>query len=176
MANTINLKEKKEKIEELQQRFEDASIVIFTHYRGLTVSELTGIRKDIRPEGGQLSVVKNTFSRRALKNLSVDADEALVGPTAVITTSGDPSKLSKLISKAAKSSENFEITGGFFENKVVDKKTINNLANLPSREELIAKVVGGIKSPLTGLVGSLSSPIRGIIGVLNSIKNEKENN
>ena len=176
MANAVNLKQKKEQVEKLQKEFEDSSIVIFSHYRGLTVSEITELRRTIRPDGGKLTVVKNTLSRRALSNLSSDADESLVGPTAVITTSGDPSKLSKLVSKAAKGSESFSITGGYFENQIVDTKMINSLASLPGRDELIAKVVGGIKSPLSGLVGSLSSPIRGIIGVLNSIKNEKESN
>lgn len=176
MANAVSLKEKQAQVDALQGQFKDASIVIFSHYSGLSVAELTELRNEIRPDGGVLKVVKNTLSRRALQNLSCDADSTLVGPTAVITTTGDPSKLSKVISKAAKGSEVFEITGGYFEDQVIDTKMINSLANLPSRDELIAKVVGGIKAPLTGLVGSLSSPIRGIIGVLNSIKNNKENN
>lgn len=161
-------------IDEIRNKIGKSEITIFTDYRGLNVALLTKFRRKLRENSAELQVYKNTFSRRALDQLNLAYEtEMLEGPTAVITASQEPTKAAKEVVSFAKDNQNVVVKGGVFENRVLNAEQIQELAKLPSREELIAQVIGSMKSPLTGLVMTLSGPVRGLVYVLNSIKEKK---
>jgi large subunit ribosomal protein L10 len=175
--SAVGMKEKKEVVASVKEAVDASSIVVFADFRGLKVSEVTELRKQLKTENASIRVVKNTLARKALAELNIEYPASyLVGPGAIVNTDSDAAKVSKILVDFSKQSENLKLKGGLLEKSVIDLETINKLAKLPSREELIAKVVGGIKSPLTSLVYALSSPINGIVAVLHQIKESKEKN
>jgi large subunit ribosomal protein L10 len=177
MSNQAAVREqKKQVVGEIKSRIENGSLMLITEYRGMSMAQMTELRRLIQGDGGCMTVFKNTLSRFALKELSIEFPETMLeGPTALINTTGDVAKISKAVTKFAKDVEVFKIRGGILENKVIQESTIQELATLPSREELIAKVIGGIKSPLTSLVAVLSTPARGLVYALDAVKKQKEN-
>ena len=176
MANQQILQEKENQVQVIKEKFEQASISVVTEYRGLSVKELTALRRQLKEESAELTIYKNTLVRIALDQLGVTYDKALFeGPSAFVTAAGDVSKVSKVLVKFAKENEKLVLKAAVMENKMLTQSAVNELAALPSKEELIAKVVGGIKSPLTGLVVALSSPLRGLVYTLQAIKTKKEN-
>jgi large subunit ribosomal protein L10 len=175
MSNEQALKEKKESVSQIKKKFEASNLSVVTEYSGLSVKQLTILRQQLKKENAELSVFKNTLVRFALDEIGVVYDRSLLeGPTAFITTTGDASKVSKLIVKYAKDNEKLVLKAAVLDNQMLNESGINDLAALPSRDELIAKVVGGIKSPLTGLVMALSGPLRGLVYTLQAIKDKKQ--
>lgn len=161
-------------IDEIREKIGQAEITIFADYRGLNVALLTKFRCKLRENAAEIRVYKNTFSRRALDQLNLSYQtEMLEGPTAVITASKEPTKAAKEVVSFAKDNQSVVVKGGVFENQVLNAEQIQELAKLPSREELIAQAIGSMKSPLTGLVMTISGPVRGLVYVLNSIKEKK---
>lgn len=175
MANMTVIKKKQGKVQELKARLSESELVIVSGYSGLTVAQLTSLRRKFSPENANLTVYKNTVSSFALKELDVDHNEDLLtGPVALITGAGDIAKISKIAVDYSKENENFSLKGGIFNSQVIDFDAINHLASLPSKEQLIAQVVGGIKAPLTNFVMVLSGTTRSLVYVLDAIKNQKQ--
>jgi len=168
---------KQKKVDELasiRKLVEESKFTVVTDYRGLNVTTITELRNQLRSNDAKAKVCKNTLARIVLKEKSIDYPEQLLqGPSMVVTSATDASSLSKILVKFSKENEAFEIKGGVLDNEFIDNAVITELSKLPSKEELIAKTVGQIKSPLTGLVASLSSPINGFINVLRSIQDKK---
>ena len=166
--------DKKQVVESLISKVQDAEAVIVSDYSGLDVAAITILRKEIAKEGFEAQVIKNTMVNRAFENLKLQYPEALLkGPNIFFRANNDVVKLSKLLVSFGKENEHFELKGGFLNGNYIDQSEIRTLAQLPSQDELLAKAIGLIKAPLTGLVARLSSPINGVIGVLNNIKNNK---
>jgi large subunit ribosomal protein L10 len=169
---------KQEKIDDLasiRDMIGESTFIVMTDYRGLDVSSITDLRRQLRENDAQARVCKNTLSRIVFKELSLDyPSETLQGPTMMITSSKDASSVSKVLVGFSKKNEDLGIKGGILDNKFVDLSIIKELSKLPSKQELIAKTVGQIKAPLTGLVASLSSPINGFVNVLRSINDKKQ--
>jgi len=167
---------KSELVVKIKDEISSSSIVLFADFRGLTVGQLTSLRRKLKKEGGRLSVYKNTLTRRALDELSIGYDkEFLVGPSAIVHAQGDVVKISKALVEFKKEAAKFAIKGGILDNGILNTKAVETLASLPGREELLAKLVGSIKAPLTGLVASLSSPLRGLVYTVSAIKDKKQN-
>ncbi len=167
--------QKEQLVQQIKQEVDQSTVVIFADFRGLTVGELTSLRRNVKKEGGQISVYKNTLTKRALDELNIDCPGSfLFGPSAVVHTTGDAVKMSKTLVDFAKEAEKLTIKGGLLGKGVLDEANIKALAQLPGREELIAQVVGTIKAPLTKLVATLSSPTRGLVYVLSAIKEKKQ--
>ena len=169
----IELKEKN--VDKLAENIEKSRGVIVAGYSGLTVSELTELRSNLRADGSFATVFKNGITKRAFGKLKrTYPEELLKGPNIIVYSETDAVSMSKHVVDFSKNNEKLIIKGGFLSEDYIDFKMIDQLAKLPSRDELIAKAVGLIKSPITGLVMSLASPVNGLVNVLNNIKSKKQ--
>jgi large subunit ribosomal protein L10 len=161
-------------VEQIQEKISKNQLAIFTDYRGLNVANITELRRKLRECNSEMTIYKNTFSRMALNGLEIKyPEDVLIGPTAIITAGESVAETAKILVKFAKQHDVVKIKGGVLENKCITDNEIQEIAKLPSREELIAKTVGAIKAPITGLVMTLSGPLRGFVYALNSIKDKK---
>jgi len=175
MPSEKTLELKKAKVTELSQKLKEAKSFVLTDYRGLTVEQDTQLRKAMREAGIEYTVVKNTIARFAVEENGYNAlDKYLKGPTAIALSRQDPVAPSKVLTKYAKDYEKLDIKAGVVEGKVVDIEGIKSIASLPSREELVARVVGGLSGPLYGIVNVLNANIRGLAVALNAIAEKKQ--
>lgn len=172
------IKQKKiEEIEKLKENFNRAKVVILTQYIGLNVLEITELRKKLRETDTFYKVVKNTLARRAFTGTDSAGDKflsELTGPVALAFNFDDPVKLAKVLKDYSREHEKLKIKCGLFNSKFLTSVDINTLANLPSREVLIAKVVSGMKAPINNLVFTLKGIIAKLIYTLEAIKSQKE--
>lgn len=172
MAKSLS---KQEIVAEVTKNFQDAQTVVVTDYRGLNVAQVTKLRSELRQSGIEFKVVKNTLTKIAAKNAGVEGLETfLEGPTALAFGIEDPAAPAKILSKFAKDFKALEIKGGLVEGKVIDIDGVKALADLPSREELLAKVVGGMQAPLYGFANVLQGSLRNFVYVLEAIRKQKE--
>jgi large subunit ribosomal protein L10 len=158
---------KVQEVEELTELLRGSQLTILTDYRGLKVSDLQTLRAQLRPHQAGIRVVKNKLAAIAADNVGLgDIRETLKGPTALVTATGDPVAPSKVVSDYARTSRILQIKLGVLEGQVIEASAIEDLANLPPREILLARVVGGVQAPLSGLVGVLSATIRSFAYIL----------
>jgi large subunit ribosomal protein L10 len=169
----VNREEKARVIEDLAEKLRGGSAVL-VDYQGMDVAQSTDLRRRSREAGVEFVVAKNTLTRRAADEAGVgDLSEFLVGPTA-LAFSEDPVASAKLMAEFADRVESFVLKGGLLEGgRVLDEASVVALSRLPSREQLLAQVVGGISSPLTGLVTVLNNTIQGLVIALNQIAEQK---
>lgn len=152
MASEVILKQKEEQVKELAEVMKKSSLILFTDYRGINVADVTELRKNLRNVNGKYSVIKNNITRRALAECSIEGlDEVLAGPTAVITTEEDYLSSLKAVYAYAKANDFYKIKGGVIDGKVVSVEELMTLAQLPSREELIAKLAGSLLGTISKL-------------------------
>jgi large subunit ribosomal protein L10 len=174
MASAKIIEKKKQQVIELCEKIKNAQVVVMADYRGITVEEDTNLRAEMRSAGVEYKVIKNNLTRHAMETLGIKGmDEYLVGPTAIAFGVDDPVSPAKILAKFAKSCNTYEIKAGILEGQVVDVSEINNLASLPSKEELIAQMLGGLNAPITGLVYVLNANITGLARALNAIAEQK---
>lgn len=163
----MTTKKKIEAVEELTEQLKESDFTVLTDYRGLTVSEMAQLRKQMRGAGVDYHVAKNTLLRRAAQQAGYPEMEAmLMGPTAVAFAKDDASKAAKALREYARTSKVFTIKGGVLAKRVLSQDEINTVADLPPRTELIAKVIGTAQAPIVNLVSVLSGPTRGLAYVL----------
>ncbi len=169
----MNREEKARVIEELAEKLRGGSAVL-VDYQGMDVAQSTQLRARSREAGVEFVVAKNTLTRRAAGEAGVeDLSEYLVGPTA-LAFSEDPVASAKLMAEFADQVESFALKGGLLEGgRVLDEAEVVALSRLPGREQLLAQVVGGISSPLTGLVNVLNNTVQGLVIALNQIAEQK---
>ena len=167
--------EKARVIEELAEKLRGGAAVL-VDYQGMDVAQSTQLRARSREAGVEFVVAKNTLTRRAADEAGVeDLSEYLVGPTA-LAFSEDPVASAKLMAEFAGQVESFSLKGGLLEGgRVLDEAGVVALSRLPGREQLLAQVVGGISSPLTGLVNVLNNTVQGLVIALNQIAEQKQN-
>jgi large subunit ribosomal protein L10 len=170
------VKEQKAQIvQELKDKFSNSSSAILVDYRGLTVEEVTELRKKFREAGVDYKVYKNTLTEIAAKEVGCEGIiPFLEGPTAIAFGVNDPVAPAKILSEAIKEYKKMEFKVGIVGGKVIDVNGIKALAELPSREELIAKMLGSMNAPIANLVGVLSGTIRSLLYALNAVKQQKE--
>ncbi len=168
-----NLEEKIKLVDDLSQKLSGAKSIVIVDYRGLTVEELTDLRSQTRANEVDYKVYKNTMVRRALEKAGIEGlTELFVGPTA-IAVSQDEVAPAKILDEFAKGHKNLEIKGGYVDGKAIDVAGVTNLAKLPSKEMLVAKVLGGLNAPISGFVGVLNGTIRALAIALNQIAEQK---
>lgn len=176
MPKESTLNQKRKIVEDISNRIKAAKAIIFADYRGLTVEQDTELRNALRKAGVDYKVVKNTLARFAVKENGLDdINPYLVGPTSMASSENDPVAPAKVLSEYAKKFDKLEIKAGVVEGKVIDLKGIKELAELPPREVLVAKALGGLKAPITGLVNVLNGNIRGLVVALKAIAEQKAN-
>ena len=150
--------QKEELVSTLKQVFEESAVVVVTHYSGLTVADMTKLRGQLLAAGANLKVTKNRLTRLALEGTPYDGLSSLfTGPTA-IAYSVDPVAPAKVAVNFAKENEKLVILGGAFGSQMLDVAGVDNLAKLPSLDELRAKLVGMIQTPATRIAGVLQAP------------------
>ncbi len=170
--NTIS--QKRVVIDEISGKMKAAKAIVFADHRGLTVEQDTELRNALRKAGVEYKVVKNTLTRFAAKENGLDGlDPILNGPTAMASSSTDAVAPAKVLSEYVKKFDKLELKAGVVEGKIIDVNGIKALADLPSREVLISKVLGGLNAPISGLVNVLNGNIRGLVVALNAIAEQK---
>ncbi len=166
--------EKKELVTQLHEDLGDSQAVFVTDYIGLNVEKITKLRKNIKGAGGTFKVVKNTLLRRAAKDTPADVvNDLFIGPTAIAMVKGDPLGVAKALVDFAKDNEALEIQGGILGTQVLDLDRIQSLAKMPSKEVLLAKMLGSLNAPITNFVGVLAAMPRQLLYVLKAIENQK---
>ena len=141
--------EKVERVTELKERIQGADALLLTEYRGLSVSEITELRRSLREGGTQFAVVKNTLMQRAASDAGVaELAELLSGPSAVAFVSGDVVAAAKAIRAASRQYPSLVLKGGFLDGQMLDAAQATGLADLESREEMLSKIAGLVKSDM----------------------------
>lgn len=157
--------QKEAEVQELNERFANDEVVVLTHYSGLSVSEITDLRAQLREEGASFKVTKNTLAKLAVKGTKFEGlADMFTGPTGV-ATSQDPVAAAKVAHKFAKGNKNLIIIGGAMGEKVLSVEEVEALAKLPSLDEIRSKLVGLLVAPQTKLAGLMQAPARDLVGV-----------
>jgi len=159
---------------EIKERFDASEAVIMIDYRGLTVKQMQTLRTQVRAVGGDIKIYKNSLTEIAVRELALPSMDAfLEGPTAFVFIADDAVAPAKALTAFAKENQALELKGGYVQNRIVDSAGVKAIAALPSREELIAKLLGTMLNPLTGTVRVLSGPARAFVTVVDAIAKEK---
>ena len=171
---SLNLEGKKEVVAEVSQRLTKAQAVVIAEYRGLPVEQITVLRSQARASGVYLRVLKNTLARRAVKGTPFEklADQ-MVGPLAY-GISDDPVAAAKVLHAYAKGNDKLVIKGGAMPNYVMTAKEVGNLATLPGREELLARLMGTMQAPVAKFVQTLNEVPSRFVRTLAAIRDQKE--
>ncbi|MCR4708130.1 MAG: 50S ribosomal protein L10 [Clostridiales bacterium] len=153
MANAANIASKAQQVAEVAEKLRKAKGVVFFDFKGLTVEEVTAIRKDMREKGLEYVVVKNHIMSRACDEVGIDASVhgMLKGPSAFAFGYEDAAAPAKVLKEAIKKYKKCELKGGVVEGAVTNAKDMDAIADLPSREVLIARLLGSMMSPISGL-------------------------
>jgi len=167
--------EKVAKIAEVKDLLTNSKCTILVDYCGLTVAQDTKLRRAMRQAGIKYSVVKNTFIRIAAQEAGIEGlDSYLEKNTAIASSAEDPVAVAKILTDFAKENKVMTIKAGVLDGKVIGEEDIKALASLPSREVLLAKMLGSMMSPISGLANVLQGTIRNFVYVLEAVRKEKE--
>ncbi len=170
MPNAENI----EMLASIKADIEGAGAMWVVDYRGLTVKQIQELRRAVRDADASMKVYKNTLMHLALEETeSPNLDEVLAGPSAFVFTGEDPVASAKVLRDFAKANENLEIKGGMMDGEYLDKAKVEAVASLPSREELIAKLLGTISNPLVQIVRVLNGPMESFARVVKAIEDQK---
>ena len=171
---SANFEAKKVVVQEITEKIKASKSVILVDYNKLTVAEVSALRNKCKQAGCEYKVYKNTLVRKAFNDLGYkDFDSDLNGPTAV-AFGADETGAAKIMSEAAKTYDGkIVVKSAFVDNAYVDKAGAKALASMPSREELVAKMLGSMQAPLANFAGVLSNLLSGIVRVLNAVAEQK---
>ncbi len=168
------LEQKKQIVNGLTEQLKGACAGVLVNYKGISVADDTKLRKELREAGVSYAVVKNTLLKRAAGEAGLSGlDTVLEGTTALAVSQDDYTAAARILSNYAKGSKTFEIKAGFAEGKILSAAEVDDLAQLPSKEVLIAKVLGGFNAPISGFVGVLNATLTGLVVALNAIAEKK---
>ena len=160
-------------IDEITERFQNSSAAVLTEYRGLTVAQLTQLRRSLGA-GSSYAVVKNTLTKRAADSVGFsDLTPLLTGPTAIAFIQGDPVNAAKAIRDFAKANPMLVVKGGVVEGRTVDAREVTRLADVESREVLLAKLAGAMKGNLTKAAGLFQAPLSQMARLAEALKEKK---
>ena len=165
---------KDEKIEKIKEKVDKAQVAILTNYQGLTVEEITKLRRSIQQGGGDYMVTKNTLTKIAIKDTPYEVlSDSLKGPSAIAFGFEDPVSPAKALSKFIKDAKKGEIVAAVLEGKLLTAQEAKALANLPTKEELYAKMLGCVNSPATGIVGSINAVMASLTRAVAAVRDQK---
>lgn len=174
----MNRAEKTKLAEDLKQKFQSSVVCIFADYKGMTAPQADEFRKTLRGVGASVKVVKNNVARHVVKDGSFGEEarqvlDGVVGPTLVAFAQKDAAAVAKAVHQYAKSNEALQLKDSLMGRKRITPKDIESLANLPSREVLVAMLLGVFNGPARGFVTVLSAVPRGLVTVLSQIEKKK---
>ena len=165
---------KNDKIEHYKKQFENAKVAIVADYRGLSVEEITELRRGLQAKEADLTVTKNTLCKVATKDTNFEAiSELMQGPTAIAFGYGDEVGAAKILAKFIKENKKGEILGAVLEGKVLTADEAKKLASMPGREELYAKMLGSINSPVSGIVYSINGVMSALVRAIDAVAKQK---
>ncbi len=158
----------------IKEKIQDAKSVVFVKFSGLTVAEDTELRREFRKKDVEYKVYKNTLIRKAFESLGItDFNDDLNGPTAVAFGTDETGAAKVIVDAAKKYQDKVTVKSAFVDGARVDENGVKTLAAMPSREELIAKMLGSMQAPIANFVGVLSAMPRGLVVALNAIAEKK---
>lgn len=167
--------QKEQLVIQLSDELKNSKTSVLCGYKGMTVPEVGELRSQLREQNAKMKILKKTLIQIALKNAKVEIDPSVMeGQVAIVYGGEDEIFSPKTLYNFAKENEKLEILAGILEGKPISAEKVTELAKLPSREELLAKVVGSVKAPVSGFVNVLSGNLRGLVFALNAIKQTKE--
>lgn len=161
-------------VAELDKAFAESGSVVVCHYAGLTVAEMSDLRIQMKNAGGKVRVAKNTLAKIALTGKDCEGlKEHLVGQT-VLAYSEDPVAPAKVIEAYAKKNDKLVIIGGAMGVEILDAEGVRQLAKMPSREEVLASIVGALLAPASNLASAITAPATNIAGILKTIADKED--
>jgi large subunit ribosomal protein L10 len=144
-------------VDEVRERFSGSSGALLTEYRGLTVAQMATLRRSLREAGGTYKIYKNTLVRFAARDLGLELDELLTGPTAIAFVDGDPVVVAKALRDFAKTNEHLVVKGGVLGDQLLSAADAKALADVAPREELLARLAGALAAPMVQFAGLLQA-------------------
>ena len=158
MPNAVVLEQKQQQVAALKEKLSAAITGVIVDYKGITVADDTALRKELREAGIEYFVVKNTLLGRAIEGTELeDMKSVLEGTTAIALSNEDYTAAARILCKFAESHDNFKVKSGFLDGKVVDVATIDSLAELPSKEILLATVLGAFQAPIAAFARAVQA-------------------
>ncbi|MGE0614977.1 MAG: 50S ribosomal protein L10 [Bacteriovoracia bacterium] len=175
----MNSTEKAEWAKNFKTNLEKSKVAIFADYKGLKATQADDLRKKLREKNAKVQVLKNNIARQAVKGDALGAEtvallDSMVGPTLVAFAFGDPAAAAKVINDFAKDNEAFNLKDSWMERKRVPVAQVQELANLPSREVLLAKMLGTMNAPITNFACVLAAVPRSLLNVLVALEKKKQ--
>jgi len=171
-SETVDRAQKEKVVEELGQIFESSGVVVVAHYTGLTVAEMQDLRARARGAEASVRVAKNKLAKIALEGKPCASIAEYLSGMTVLTYSEDPVAAAKVCEGFAKDNKKFEILGGAMGENALDRAGVEAVSKMPSREELIASIVGCIGAPASNIAGAIGAPASNIAGILSSIEDK----
>ncbi|OYU16807.1 MAG: 50S ribosomal protein L10 [Rhodobacteraceae bacterium PARR1] len=162
--------QKEKVVEELGQIFASSGVVVVAHYAGMTVKQMQDLRAKMREVGGSVRVAKNTLAKIALEGKSSAKMADILSGMTMLAYSEDPVAAAKVSEAYAKTNDKFVILGGAMGSEVLDPAGVKTVASMPSREELIAQIVGCIGAPASNIAGAIGAPASNIASILTTIE------
>jgi large subunit ribosomal protein L10 len=144
-------------VDEVRERLSGSSGALLTEYRGLTVAQMATLRRSLRDAGGSYKIYKNTLVRLAVRDLGLELDELLTGPTAIAFVDGDPVVVAKALRDFARTNENLVVKGGVLGDKLLSAAEAKALADVAPRDELLARFAGALAAPMQQFAGLLEA-------------------
>ena len=176
MAKVSKRPLKIQQVGQIAEKLKTAKVVVLTDYRGLSVAQLGDLRAKLRQADVEYRVIKNTLAKRAAEEAGVaDLGPALTGPVAFALGFDDLSAPARLLGEWARSTRlKLDITGGLVEGRYYGAEQVRQLADLPSKEVLLAQLLGTLQTPIAQLVGTIQAPVQTLVGLLEAYKNKLE--
>lgn len=170
----LTRKKKEEIVKRLTEELKESKAVVFTDYRGIKTNDINKLKKELKNSGTNLQVIKRNLIELSLKNAKLDVSVSKMdGQISIIVSKEDEVTPAKILTNFAKENENLKILGGILGKEEMSVEEIESLARLLGKEELKAKIVGSLKSPITGFVNVLSGNLRGLVNALKAIEDKK---
>ena len=165
---------KSEKIDALKSKLEKAKVAVVTEYKGYSVEEITNLRRALQKEGGDYTVTKNTLAKIAIKGTDFEIlNDTFKGPIALAFGFEDQVSPAKIVAKFIKNYKKGVILGAALDGKLLSAKETEDLAKLPSKEELIAKILGSINSPASGIANSVNAVMAQLTRAMAAVRDQK---
>jgi len=170
----LSRSQKEQLVKKLTDQIKASKVAVFSDFAGTSVGNMQKLRRELRAGGANYKITKKKLIELAFKNAGVEVDvKNMQGQIGVAIGSGDEVSVAKILKNFTKENQNFKILAGVLEGKMISEGEVSALAALPSREELLAKLVGSVNAPVSGFVNVLVGNLRNLVGVLRAIGDAK---
>lgn len=166
--------QKRELVKDLVEKLKNSKATVFSDFKGLAVKDMTALRRELKEKKIDMKVLKKTLLSIALKDAGIEMDaRKMEGQIAIAVARDDEVEAAKIIAKVAKANENLKIVGGLLGKEILSQEEVMALSKLPSKEELLGKMVATLQAPISGFVNVLAGNLRGLVQVLKAIGENK---